>query len=133
MRKLKLFDIVFLVSTLRLLAHRNILASASPYFEKMLYGGMKESTQKEVVLKQCGVQTWRALFNFIHGDEIKFSASKKTELFKFLYCAKYCQLEGLKQLQGSLHVCTYQTAVYFHGCEKVWKSRPGKEGVNLFG
>lgn len=53
----KTFNITFRVGDQRIRAHRSVLASASPNFEKMLYGGMKESTQKEVVLKQFGQET----------------------------------------------------------------------------
>ena len=41
-------DIVFKVGNDRIPAHRVILASRSHYFEALLYGGLKESLEKEV-------------------------------------------------------------------------------------
>lgn len=62
----KAFDVVFRVEDQRFRAHRSVLSLASPYFENMLFGDMKESGKEEVVLSQFSPQTWRAIIDFIY-------------------------------------------------------------------
>jgi hypothetical protein len=54
-----------------LYAHKIILTQRSPVFHSMLLGGMKESSQKEIFLKDISFKTLSQLIEFLYTDEIQ--------------------------------------------------------------
>ena len=57
-------------------AHRVIVAAGSPVFHAMLYGSMKESSQKEIELPNIERSILKMLFYFIYTGHVKASTAK---------------------------------------------------------
>ena len=51
-------------------AHKLIVAAGSPVFHAMLYGNMKESSQKEIELPNIDSSTLKKLFRFIYTGHV---------------------------------------------------------------
>ena len=51
-------------------AHRAIVAAGSPVFHAMLYGNMKESNEKEIVLQSIDTETFSNLLRFLYTGKI---------------------------------------------------------------
>lgn len=63
-------DVVIKIGNHEFPAHRNILSASSDYFLAMFNGNMKESTEQSIYLNGIGVETMRAILNFIYTGEI---------------------------------------------------------------
>ena len=53
--------------------HRAIVAAGSPVFHAMLYGNMKESSEKEIKLSSVDTETFSNLLRFIYTGRIKIN------------------------------------------------------------
>lgn len=59
-------DVTFIVENQKLPGHRVILAARSEYFRALLYGGLSESTQKEINLN-IPLDAFKALLRYIYS------------------------------------------------------------------
>ena len=73
-------------------AHRVIVAAGSPVFHAMLYGNMKESSQKEIELPNIDSSTLKMLFHFIYTGHVITSFTK---CFDLLLAADFFGVAGL--------------------------------------
>ena len=74
-------------------AHRVIVAAGSPVFHAMLYGNMKESSQKEIELPNIERSILKMLFYFIYTGRVKASTAK---CLRLLQAADYFDIGALK-------------------------------------
>lgn len=58
-------DVTFIVEGVKLPAHKIILAARSSYFRALLYGGLAETSQHEIVLK-VPLEAFKALLDYIY-------------------------------------------------------------------
>lgn len=74
MRKMRsipaMFDVDFIVDGDTFPAHRGWVAAASPVLCTMLTNGMKESTQRKVVIKEGHAGTWKTMLDYIYFEEV---------------------------------------------------------------
>ncbi|VDO78593.1 unnamed protein product [Heligmosomoides polygyrus] len=61
-------DVTFVVDGEKFPAHKVLLAARSEYFRAMLYGGMKESDEGEIVLEETNVFAFRILLRYAVMD-----------------------------------------------------------------
>lgn len=54
------------------------LAARFPYMEALLSNGMKESTQREIVLHEERADIWRLVIDFSYGYEITVTDIKQS-------------------------------------------------------
>ncbi|GAU98400.1 hypothetical protein RvY_09552 [Ramazzottius varieornatus] len=66
-------DLVLIVENTPLKVHRAILASRSEYFRALLYGGMKETKQNEIVLHDTDLSTFKILLEYIYTATVNVS------------------------------------------------------------
>ena len=76
-------------------AHRVIVAAGSPVFHAMLYGNMKESSQKEIELPNVDSNTLKKLFSFIYSGHVRTTVM---ECLQLLRAADYFDAEELKTM-----------------------------------
>ncbi|XP_065888362.1 BTB/POZ domain-containing protein 9-like isoform X2 [Dysidea avara] len=76
-------------------AHRVIVAAGSPVFHAMLYGNMKESSQKEIDLPNVDTATLNMLFFFIYTGHVQTTLEKRCYL---LQAARYFAIDKLIKL-----------------------------------
>jgi len=76
-------DITLVIETQRIPAHKVILASRSEYFRALLYGGLLESQQQEIELKDINPTAFRLLLLYIYTGCINL-CNMKEELIKDL-------------------------------------------------
>ena len=62
----KYCDVFFIIGHQRIPAHRTVLAAQSEYFEKLLFGTMKEAKNEEVVLKDVLPATFQLLLKYAY-------------------------------------------------------------------
>ena len=98
-------------------AHRVIVAAGSPVFHAMLYGNMKESSQKEIELPNIGGEILQYLLAFMYMGKVCFNVNK---CLCVLEAANYFGIEALESccvdyIGTTLSVdnCC-QTATYAH-------------------
>ncbi|KAI6225487.1 BTB/POZ domain-containing protein 9 [Aphelenchoides fujianensis] len=72
-------DVTLIVENERIPAHRVVLGVRSEYFRALLFGGLKEQTDKEVELKETPLAAFRILLRYIYTGRIQF-ASLRLEL-----------------------------------------------------
>ncbi|RCN44737.1 BTB/POZ domain protein [Ancylostoma caninum] len=58
-------DVVFVVDGEKFPAHKVLLAARSEYFRAMLYGGLKESDEGEIILEETNVFAFRILLKCV--------------------------------------------------------------------
>ncbi|CAL5054301.1 unnamed protein product [Urochloa decumbens] len=61
-------DVTFVVAGERIAAHRCVLAARSPVFMAELFGDMKETASRSVVIEDVEPEVFRALMHFIYTD-----------------------------------------------------------------
>ncbi|XP_037076077.1 LOW QUALITY PROTEIN: BTB/POZ domain-containing protein 9-like [Pollicipes pollicipes] len=89
-------DVVLVVDGHRFSAHRSVLAARSEYFRALLFGGMKESREKEVTLTGAAVEPFRVLLQYIYTGQMSLAALKEDTVLDMLGLAHqygFCQLE----------------------------------------
>lgn len=60
-------------------AHKTILAAQSPYFEAMLFGSFRESSENEIELKEISATTFEVVLKYMYTGRMLFDSSSNTE------------------------------------------------------
>ncbi|VDL69472.1 unnamed protein product, partial [Nippostrongylus brasiliensis] len=92
----ELSDVVFVVGDGRIYAHRLLLAARSEYFRSMLYGGLKESNEDEVVLSETDPAAFTALLRYLYTGRLSIRRVEHKELVDILYLAHEYQLKCIQ-------------------------------------
>uniref|UniRef100_A0A1B0FDA9 Kelch-like protein diablo n=1 Tax=Glossina morsitans morsitans TaxID=37546 RepID=A0A1B0FDA9_GLOMM len=88
-------DVVLICENARILAHRNILAAASPYFMAMFSGNFPESHQPEIKFEEMDAQCLRMAIEFIYTSQLDLTDECVQQV---LQTATFLQLEHLADL-----------------------------------
>lgn len=80
-------------------AHRVILAARSEYFRALLYGGMRESSECEVELKDTNVAAFKVLLRYIYTGKISLTNIKEDLILEILGLA---HIYGFNELEESI-------------------------------
>lgn len=92
-------DVVLVVDGQRFAAHRVILAARSEYFRALLYGGMKESSQDEVELKDTSLPAFQQLLRYIYTGAMTLASLKEDIILDILGLAHQY---GFQDLEGAI-------------------------------
>lgn len=119
-------DVTFCVESQRLPAHRVILAARSEYFRALLYGGLAETTQKEIDL-QIPVEAFKALLRYIYSGYMSLSQMKEDNILDTLGLANqygFTELETsisdyLRQLLSLDNVCAILDAARLYSLDSL--------------
>ena len=115
-------DITLIVDGHRLPAHRVLLAARSDYFRALLYGGMKESSERDIEIKVTSVQAFKYLLKYLYCGHIQLKSFKEEtilEIFGLSHEYGFVELETaisdyLKNTLSIRNVCViYDTASLF--------------------
>lgn len=74
-------DITLIVEGQRFHAHKVVLAARSQYFQALLFGGMKESLQQEIELKETSLIAFKALLKYIYTGCMSLSNQREEVTF----------------------------------------------------
>ncbi|CAK9108442.1 BTB/POZ and MATH domain-containing protein 2 (Protein BTB-POZ AND MATH DOMAIN 2) (AtBPM2) [Durusdinium trenchii] len=62
-------DVTFMVKGEEIRAHSQILLARSEFFASELFGAMRESISKEIVVEDCEVDIFKAMLQFLYTDD----------------------------------------------------------------
>lgn len=96
-------DVTFIVEGVKLPAHKIILAARSSYFRALLYGGLAETTQREIELN-VPLEAFKALLQYIYTGCMSLSKMKEENILDSLGLANQYGFEALE-----LAISTYLT------------------------
>lgn len=71
----ELCDVVLIVGSRKVFAHRNILSACSPYFHAMFLGELAESKQTEVTIRDIDENAMELLIDFCYTSSITVEES----------------------------------------------------------
>uniref|UniRef100_A0A183C5N0 BTB domain-containing protein n=1 Tax=Globodera pallida TaxID=36090 RepID=A0A183C5N0_GLOPA len=116
-------DLVLIVDGQRFPVHRVILATRSSYFKAMLYGGMRESSEKEVTLFDTPVQAFQAVLKYIYTGKLQL---KSLELSLVLDMLALVHKYGFSELEAAIpeylkarNVCSIFTIAHLYSIEEL--------------
>ncbi|XP_019877429.1 BTB/POZ domain-containing protein 9 isoform X2 [Aethina tumida] len=120
-------DIVLVVEGQKLHAHKVILAARSDYFRALLYGGLKESNQTEIVLQHAPLVAFKYLLKYIYSGHMFLISLKEEVILDILGLAHqygFLDLETaisdiLRQLLALKNVCAILDTAHLFGLEKL--------------
>ncbi|CAH0552089.1 unnamed protein product [Brassicogethes aeneus] len=120
-------DIILVVEGQKLHAHKVILAARSDYFRALLYGGLKESTQAEIVLPDAPLKAFKFLLKYIYTGHMFLMTLKEDVILDVLGLAHqygFQDLEAaisdiLKQLLALRNVCAILDTAHLFGLDKL--------------
>lgn len=87
-----LFDVVLLVESRPLQAHRILLAASCDYFRGMFAGGLRETQQKEIPIHGVSYMAMKKILDYIYTSEIELDLECVQEV---LVAATLVQLENV--------------------------------------
>ncbi|XP_011505483.1 PREDICTED: BTB/POZ domain-containing protein 9 [Ceratosolen solmsi marchali] len=122
-------DITLIVSGQRFDVHKAILAARSQYFRALLYGGLKESTQSEIELKEPTIPAFKELLKYIYTGHISLSNQKEEVILDILglvHQYSFIQLESaicdyLIEIHSLENVCIIFDAARLYQLENLMK------------
>lgn len=122
-------DVTFIVEGQKLYAHKVILAARSEYFRALLYGGLKESNQDEIVLRDAPLKAFKILLKYIYTGHMFLMTLKEDIILDTLGLAHqygFQDLEAsisdiLKQILKLKNVCAILDTAHLYGLEKLVK------------
>lgn len=88
-------DVTFIVEGIKLPAHKIILAARSSYFCALLYGGLAETSQHEIVLK-VPLEAFKALLDYIYTGCMSLGKMKEENILDSLGLANQYGFESLE-------------------------------------
>ncbi|XP_044263423.1 BTB/POZ domain-containing protein 9 [Tribolium madens] len=120
-------DITLVVEGQKLYAHKVILAARSEYFRALLYGGLKESNQSEIVLPDAPVKAFKILLKYIYSGHMFLMTLKEDVILDTLGLAHQYGFQDLetaisdilKQLLALRNVCAILDTAHLYGLEKL--------------
>ncbi|XP_060523915.1 BTB/POZ domain-containing protein 9 [Cylas formicarius] len=120
-------DVTLVVEGQKLHAHKVILAARSDYFRALLYGGLKESNQAEIVLPDAPLKAFKILLKYIYTGHMFLMTLKEDVILDILGLAHqygFQDLESaisdvLKQLLALGNVCAILDTAHLYGLEKL--------------
>lgn len=77
-------DVTLIVGGQRFNSHKIILAARSQYFRALLFGGLKESTQHEIELKDANLTGFKGLLEYIYTGRMSL-ADRREEVLIVTY------------------------------------------------
>jgi len=89
-------DVVLVVNEKRFPAHRVVLAARSEYFRALLFGGMKESSQEVVELKDTNLPAFQHLLRYIYTGSITLASLKEDLILDILGLAHQYGFQDLE-------------------------------------
>ncbi|KAK0419181.1 hypothetical protein QR680_013998 [Steinernema hermaphroditum] len=101
-------DVTFLVGEAKIPAHRNILACQSEYFRSMLYGGLREGSEKEVKIRDTNPDTFRRLLRYFYTRKLSLGQMEIDvilDLFKLAHLFQEEKLQMEIELYLESRVC----------------------------
>lgn len=116
-------DLTLLVAGQKLSVHKTILAARSHYFRALLFGGLKETNQEEVELKDASLCGFKGLLKYIYTGKLSLTDRREEEVLDILGLA---HLYGFVELESSIldylrvilnirNVCSiYDAALMYH-------------------
>ncbi|CAG9813737.1 unnamed protein product [Phaedon cochleariae] len=122
-------DVTLIVEGQKLGAHKVILAARSKYFRALLYGGLKESSQTEIVLPDAPFEAFRVLLKYIYTGLMSLSLLKEEVILDTLGLAHQYGFqdlesaisENLRQMLALGNVCAILDTAHLYGLEKLVK------------
>lgn len=119
-------DVEFVVEEQRLPAHRAILAARSEYFRAMLYGGMAETTQRQIPL-EVSLDSFKVLLRYIYSGTLSLATLDEDAVIGILGMANQYGFQDLemaisKYLQQYLalnNVCMILDAARLYNLEEL--------------
>ncbi|XP_053988231.1 BTB/POZ domain-containing protein 9 [Hylaeus volcanicus] len=92
-------DITLIVGGQRFNGHKIILAARSQYFRALLFGGLKESTQCEIELKDANSTAFKVLLEYIYTGRMSLTDRREEVVLDILGLA---HLYGFSELETSI-------------------------------
>uniref|UniRef100_A0A7I4YR17 BTB domain-containing protein n=1 Tax=Haemonchus contortus TaxID=6289 RepID=A0A7I4YR17_HAECO len=108
-----LSDVTFVVEEKEFPAHKFLLVAQSKYFRAMFLGGLKESNEDKVVLKETNSSAFHALLKYIYTGKLSMDGCERGHIMEILKIAhKYgfdelvkAVADYLKTILDSNNVC----------------------------
>ncbi|XP_019614957.1 PREDICTED: kelch-like protein diablo [Branchiostoma belcheri] len=134
-----LTDVTLLVDEQRFSAHRNVLASASPYFYAMFTGGLHEAGQKEIRIHEVDGEVMGLLLDFIYTGTVSLTPDMVQEVKALLQTADLFQttvlLQACEEWLLKFLTPTNCTSLYFlasaHNCRRLTQAAKWMLGGNF--
>ncbi|CAK9800523.1 BTB/POZ domain-containing protein 9 [Anthophora plagiata] len=92
-------DVTLIVDGERFNCHKIILAARSQYFRALLFGGLKESTQCEIELKDANLVGFKGLLEYIYTGRMSLANQREEVILDILGLA---HLYGFSELEASI-------------------------------
>lgn len=89
-------DVTLIVGGQRFNAHKIILAARSQYFRALLFGGLKESMQHEIELKDANLAAFKGLLEYIYVGRISLTDRREEVSFARIFHLKFMFLSSHK-------------------------------------
>ncbi|XP_066254986.1 BTB/POZ domain-containing protein 9-like [Euwallacea similis] len=120
-------DVCLVVEGQKLPAHKVILAARSDYFRALLYGGLRESSQTEIMLQDAPLNAFKILLKYIYTGHMFLMTLKEDVILDTLGLAHqygFEDLEGaisdiLKQLLALRNVCAILDTAHLYRLDKL--------------
>lgn len=78
-------DVTLIVNGQRFNGHKVILAARSEYFRALLYGGLKESMQSEIELKEPTLAAFKGLLKYIYTGHMSLANQREEVRSNFYF------------------------------------------------
>ncbi|XP_076667773.1 BTB (POZ) domain containing 9 isoform X1 [Andrena cerasifolii] len=92
-------DVTLIVGGQRFNGHKIILAARSQYFRALLFGGLKESTQSEIELKDANLAAFKGLLEYIYTGRMSLTDRREEVVLDILGLA---HLYGFSELESAI-------------------------------
>lgn len=106
-------DVTLIIEGQRFEAHKVILAARSHYFRGLLFSGLKESTQREVELKDGSLVAFKKLLKYIYTGRLSFGGCKEEVILETLWLT---HLYGFTELESSIFLCLKEILSIMNVC-----------------
>ncbi|XP_033340114.2 BTB (POZ) domain containing 9 isoform X2 [Megalopta genalis] len=118
-------DVTVIVGGQRFNGHKIILAARSQYFRALLFGGLKESTQREIELKDANLASFKGLFEYIYTGRMSLTDRREEVILDILGLAHlygFLELETsvsdyLREILNIKNACLIFNAAFFYQIE----------------
>ncbi|XP_014211597.1 BTB/POZ domain-containing protein 9 [Copidosoma floridanum] len=122
-------DVTLIVNNQRFNGHKAILAARSQYFRALLFGGLRESTQNEIELKEPTLPAFKALLKYIYTGHMSLANQHEEIILDILGLAHqygFIELEAsisdfLKEILNVKNVCIIFDAARLYHLEFLMK------------